>query len=273
MSDDRCACNHLWTQHADSTDGGCHECLCPQWHAETMSAVVQVNQKWWLRLPEYRAYRPSWAWHEAARLAALNYIIRPGDVVFEVGAEEGDYGALFASWGARVVLAEPNLNVWPSIKASFEANDVEPLAWWVGFLSDHDWTIPKDWENRWGRRPDWPTCAHRPLIPEHGFYNIWEHAENTPAMTLDRLASRTGYPNVISIDVEGAELHVLNGATKTLTEHRPVVFVSVHPEMMRDLYGLDSAEVYELMADHGYERTYLATDHEVHEMFRHPEGR
>lgn len=260
---DRCSCNHLVSQH----DGPCRECRCPRWTTDwsPVPAVINDRVDWPLRLPPYRAYRASWATHEAARLAAMHETIRPGDVVYEVGAEEGDYGALFTSWGAKVVLVEPNPKAWPSIRASFEANGFRPAAWWFGLLSDRVWMV--DDVERLGV-DGWPDCAFGELVPEHGFFNIWEHAEVSPAVTLDELVSRTGLiPNVVSVDVEGGEFHVLRGARRTLRENRPTVFVSVHPEFMANLYGLDAENLYDFMADLGYSRTYLATDHEVHEMF------
>ena len=36
-------------------------------------------------------------------------------------------------------------------------------------------------------------------------------------------------PEVIKIDVEGSEIHVLKGAKDTLTKHKFLVFLSVHP--------------------------------------------
>lgn len=65
------------------------------------------------------------------------------------------------------------------------------------------------------------------------------------------------------IDVEGSELAVLRGARRTLEQVHPKVFCSVHPEFMRTL-GEDPQELHDLMAGLGYERTYLATDHEEH---------
>lgn len=35
-------------------------------------------------------------------------------------------------------------------------------------------------------------------------------------------------PDVIKIDVEGAELLVLRGASRTLTEYHPTLFVEIH---------------------------------------------
>lgn len=259
---DRCGCNHLESQH----DGGCHECLCPEFHTDARLADCLVHDRWPLKLPEHRAYRTDWAWWEAARICAMYHHLRPGHILYDVGAEEGDLSALWASLGCKVVACEPNPKAWPSLKASFEANGLHPLAWWVGLLSDRVWTV--DDEKRLGG-VGWPACADDGLVPDHGFFSIWEHHEVAPALTLDELVSRTGLiPDAVTIDVEGGELHVLRGARRTLEEHRPMVFCSVHRQFMADSYGLDADDLFDLMADLGYRATYLATDHEEHWLFK-----
>jgi FkbM family methyltransferase len=194
----------------------------------------------------------------------MHHHIGPGDCVWDVGAEEGDFPALWASWGASVVLAEPNPLVWPNIKAIFEANHLpEPEATWVGFLGpvQHTGTMPAT--------SGWPACADGALIGDHGFCQYGERPD-LPATTIDHLV-HVGVtpPSVITMDVEGSELHVLRGAEATIEQHRPLLFVSIHPEFMEHHYGLTEGVrmVRNLMADHGYAETFLAIDHEHHWMF------
>jgi len=49
-------------------------------------------------------------------------------------------------------------------------------------------------------------------------------------MSLDELVEEHGFPppNLIKLDVEGAEASILEGARLTLERHRPVVFVALH---------------------------------------------
>lgn len=67
---------------------------------------VQINGRWPLMLPEHRAAREEWTtgW-EPERLDSMYANLRPGDVVYDIGTEEGDLSALFARWvrgvGAR----------------------------------------------------------------------------------------------------------------------------------------------------------------------------
>ena len=56
-----------------------------------------------------------------------------------------------------------------------------------------------------------------------------------PTITLDTLASEFGLmPDVIKMDVEGAEAGVLDGGMKILTEKRPSIFLSTHSVDLRE---------------------------------------
>jgi FkbM family methyltransferase len=51
-----------------------------------------------------------------------------------------------------------------------------------------------------------------------------------PAVNLDALLAHFGAPNVVKIDVEGAEMRVLEGATQLLARARPIVVIEVEEE-------------------------------------------
>ena len=238
------------------------------WRCDIEIRDTLINEKWSLRLPWYRAERPEWPWWEAARLAAMHHVIEPGMVVYDVGAEEGDLSALYATWGARLVLVEPNPRVWPTIRLTFAANQLETPGWFVGLCSDVTEDEPPLLDVEEGERDGWPICACRKPFPEHGFRHLWEHTVSTPQVTLDDLVARTGLvPDVVTMDVEGSEGYVVRGALDTLKEFRPVVFISIHPEFMKDLYGEHPLDIHRVMADMGYRSWFLATDHEDHFMY------
>ena len=233
-----------------------------------------INGRWLLELPEHRAARPQWdiqngGW-EPERLASMAANIQPGWTVYDIGAEEGDLPALWASWGAWVVLFEPNPKVWPNIKVIFEGNDLADSVrgCFVGFAGDIDRTPGRmnrldgtGWCTGW-----WPEAADGEVIGDHGFMNLWERPD-VPSTTIDTAALVAGPPDAVTIDVEGAELQVLQGANRTLNETRPFVWVSIHPEFMADGYGTNPDQIHDLMGGHGYEAEHLATDHEEHWVF------
>ena len=60
-------------------------------------------------------------------------------------------------------------------------------------------------------------------------------------ITLDSFVEKNGcIPELIKIDVEGAEINVLRGAKSVLREHHPEIVISVHPKHLEILgYSVD----------------------------------
>lgn len=234
---------------------------------------------WALLLPEHRAARPEWPWWEKPRLDSMWRNLNPGDVLFDIGTEEGDQSALYARWvdnptdqyrPGGIVLVEPNPKVWANVRAIFEANDIPaPLGCYVGFAG----RAVRLGDGAWSEGGAWPACASGPMIGDHGFLNICERPE-VRMTTVDSLAdSLLCTPDALTIDVEGAELEVLRGARDTLVHDRPLVWVSIHPEFIRDMYGETRDAVIGYMAELGYRHEHLAAEHEHHTLFWHPQGR
>jgi FkbM family methyltransferase len=230
---------------------------------------VMVNGRWALWVPSHRANRPEWPWWEATRLAAMNHFIKTDDVVYDVGAEEGDFPALFAQWGARVALIEPNPKVWPNIKAIFEANALEDmiLGSFVGFASEKTESAGNGTLGEIIEGGEWPACADGAVIPDHGFRHLAEETDTTPQTTLDQIALLLPSPDHITMDVEGSEMRVLKGAYNTIRAHRPHVWVSIHADAMRVLYGNDPQEITGFFRALDYEEVFLSYDHESHYVY------
>ena len=84
--------------------------------------------------------------------------------------------------------------------------------------------------------------------------------------TLDAFCRSQGIrPDVIKIDVEGAEFSVLEGAREILAEARPLLVVSIHPQHLKAL-GRDAAELHALAEASGY--TVSDTDGRAVETFQ-----
>jgi FkbM family methyltransferase len=74
---------------------------------------------------------------------------------------------------------------------------------------------------------------------------------DVPALTLDTYCRTEGLtPDVIKIDVEGAEFLVLRGSSRILLEHHPVLIVSVHPYWLPPSQSTE--QILEFLAGHGY---------------------
>jgi hypothetical protein len=70
---------------------------------------------------------------------------------------------------------------------------------------------------------------------------------------LDNFCAQRGLkPDVIKIDVEGAEIGVLEGAATTIRENQPTIFLSVHPAQI-EMLGGSMSKLAALIANMGYE--------------------
>lgn len=223
-----------------------------------------INGKWKLRLPEHRyaRYQIEQNW-EPERLDSMHKHLKEGDYIIDVGAEEGDFPALFASWGCRVGMIEPQALVWPNIKAIWEANELEPPVFcFEGFAADTNSEVYAP-----TTAGLWPMSADGEVIGNHGFHNLSERPDLN-RMTIDVLAAIYGPPDAITIDVEGAEYEVIMGAEKTLREHKPLVWISEHEAFMYRMYDHYLADLHNVLEAWGYEKELLAYDHELHVLWK-----
>jgi hypothetical protein len=87
-----------------------------------------LNGEFEMVLPKHRADRPEWhnetGW-EKLRLKSMHNNLSEGDVIYYVGAEEGEMTALCQMWGAEVVLFEPNPKVWSHFPITWSANNLK----------------------------------------------------------------------------------------------------------------------------------------------------
>lgn len=242
---------------------------------------VMVSDRWPLMMAPHRAARPEWTnpphYWEGPRLARMHEAITDmaamardtsagfdygTPVVWDVGAEEGDMPALYATWGADVVLIEPNPKVWPCIRYHWLANNLpDPLGMYVGLVG----ASPND-EHEPPMSGVWPECAVSDVMwPAHGFHHLDDYSTTDPVATLDLLLERFPEPDIITADIEGGEGHMLKGAERMLSEVRPVWFLSVHSHELRELYGHNPSEhVHDVMAAHGYTAELIEDRHEAH---------
>jgi FkbM family methyltransferase len=230
----------------------------------TEMRTVIINDEFEITLPEHRAARPDWyhphGW-EKPRLKHMSEHISSEDVMYYVGAEEGEFAALCQMWGAEVVVFEPNPKVWSHFPLLWSANNLDlPLACIPGFASDKINNLSRIYYN------EWPPEVNDVIEAAHGFKELYLEGETYGQITIDSCVYDHGIkpPTAISLDVEGSEWRVLGGAEKVLREHKPRIWLSGHPEFMLQQWNESLYNLRQWIKGLGYTETILDYQHEVH---------
>jgi FkbM family methyltransferase len=229
---------------------------------EMVKAIL--NGEWEITIPKHRADRPEWytenGW-EKLRLKSMHDNLVDGDVVYYVGAEEGEMSALCQIWGAEVVLFEPNPKVWSHMPAIWKANNLKnPLATIPCFASDENNSLIRIY------RDEFPPEAYQNIEAAHGFKELYLEGSMYGQVKIDDCVSFYGLkpPTIITLDVEGSEFKVLRGAEEVLKQYKPKIWLSGHPEFMFHQWGLYLSELRGWIKQLGYTETILDYQHEVH---------
>jgi FkbM family methyltransferase len=141
--------------------------------------------------------------------------VKPGDLVFDVGAHVGDRVAAFRRLGARVVAVEPQ----PALRTTLRllhgrgrAVVIEGAA--VGRQEGStELKVNLDNPTVSSASPDFIRAAAGAPGWEG---QAWTKAITVPMTTLDALIARHGMPAFIKIDVEGFEAEVLAGLSQPI---------------------------------------------------------
>ena len=139
--------------------------------------------------------------------------VKPGDLVFDVGAHVGDRIASFRRLGARVVAVEPQPALARTLKLLYgrdRAVAIEPVA--VGRSAGSiDLKVNLD-------NPTVSSASDAFIKAADGAPGWegqqWTKTVRVPVTTLDELIDRHGSPAFIKLDVEGFEVEAMAGLTR-----------------------------------------------------------
>lgn len=141
--------------------------------------------------------------------------VRPGDLVFDIGAHVGDRVACFRRLGARVVAVEPQPAMARMLKLLYgRSADVAIEMQAVGRTNGTTgMMINIDNPTVSSASPDFVAAAR----DAPGWHKErWTATMSVPVTTLDALIDKHGVPVFIKIDVEGLEAEVLAGLTQSV---------------------------------------------------------
>jgi FkbM family methyltransferase len=180
--------------------------------------------------------------YELAKAAAMRDLLAPGATFVDVGANKGDFSVLAATLvgdAGRVLAFEPEPENCRWIERTLALNERRNVRLFPLALGDRDGEAVLQLSRQSG--------AHT-LVP--GLPGRAEGELRVPTRTLDGLLAELGTPrvDVLKLDVEGFELPVLRGASRTLASNPALVLLlDLHPHL-----GVDTGEVARFLQAHGF---------------------
>jgi FkbM family methyltransferase len=159
-----------------------------------------------------------WLGHYEANLQrTLSQWVRPGDVVWDIGAHAGFFTLLAARLGATVIAVEPLPRNLAYLRRHLTLNRCGTVTVVEAALAEDEGTSM--------------------IYGDSAVAQIGTHGTPVRTTSLDRLVFGEGLPapTVVKCDAEGSEGSILRGATRLLRERPPPVWLlSTHGAEQRD---------------------------------------
>ena len=162
-------------------------------------------------------------------------LIKHGQPAWDVGANVGIVSLLMANHGASEVLAfEPD-----QLNSSIFLDQVRANPQ----LSDRIELVPVAASNHCGQ----VSFVSNGASESHIAYGDESDSKSVQCVTLDSMLEKRAAPSFVKVDVEGAEVFVLEGASRLLSEFHPTFLIEVHSrEKCADCLRLLNASRYDV---------------------------
>jgi FkbM family methyltransferase len=175
----------------------------------------RLRARWWDPTSRGKVLRILNGTYEPEQTALFEQLIRPGQTVLDVGANVGYYtllASVLVGPEGRVHAFEPEPRNAGFLRRHAQINRRRNVTVQQAAVSDRAGTGRFDFGSGTG-------TGH---LADAGALEV-------RTVRLDDYCAEHGLaPSAIKIDVEGAEMSVLQGARGTLERHRPILFLSTH---------------------------------------------
>ena len=184
---------------------------------------------------------------EAGPIDRLREFVPQGSLVIDVGANVGFFALRFARWvgnDGKVIAIEPEDRNYVSLTEAIEREGLSSRVDTVKAVA--------------AATPGEIFLEINPLHPAD--HKISRDGTGLPvnAVTLDELVpGKTNLrPALVKIDVQGAEMMVLKGATEILRLAGPALFIELH-EAGLNAFGASISAILDHLSGYGYEAYWL----------------
>ncbi len=187
-----------------------------------------------LKLDFFHQRRESWYWlgkYDESILSMLGKLIQPGWMVWDCGIYLGYYTMFFARQvgpGGKVYAFEPDRNNLQRSRRHAALNDFEDRIQFVhaaiaGQANEVSFLLRKNNNSRILSIP-----THMDEIRDAIRKGDGDCIETIKAVTLDQSCILYGRPQLVKLDIEGAEIEALQGAAAVGKLHRPYMVIESH---------------------------------------------
>lgn len=184
---------------------------------------------------------------EAGTMQLFKSLIKKDDIIIEIGGHIGyltTYFSILSPMG-KVYVFEPGRNNLPYLKANI--NGIENIVLLEKAVSDKNGTAPFYIEDLTGQNnsllPDYEVFD---LNKKNAFVKSERFKIMVQTITLDSFCDEYALkPDLIKIDIEGAELMALKGMIQTLRKSIPIIMVEI-TENWEKIFSILKEEGYTL---------------------------
>jgi FkbM family methyltransferase len=194
---------------------------------------------------------------EAGPIDRLAEFVPNQSLVIDVGANVGFFSLRFAKWvgaGGRVIAIEPEDRNYNNLILALEREGLSSRVHALKAVA--------------AASPGTALLEINPLHPADHKLSRDGIGLAVTAVTLDGIAqdNRDLRLALVKIDVQGAEMLVLQGATDVLKNAGPALFIELHEEGL-NRFGTSVSEILDYLSVHGYEAYWLMRSEEPRRVY------
>jgi FkbM family methyltransferase len=187
--------------------------------------------------------------------------VAPGEVFYDIGACVGVVSVHAAKRGARVIAFEPDPSFRERIIRNLQLNELNNVTVMDFAVSDSAGSATLFTDGVTGLSP-----SLRPVLQQE------RQCVNVPTDAIDEVLARDELPppDLIKLDVEGAEVHALRGMQGLLRSRAAprAIFVELHPKFLPG-FGANLKDAERLIESCGYHAGYDCTRaDQIHRVYR-----
>jgi FkbM family methyltransferase len=178
-------------------------------------------------------------YREPEATKVMQEILTKDMTVLDIGANIGYYALMEAKRCKRVIALEPDMDNFRNLSKNIGINGYTNIQPYLMAAGDKDGTL----EFALSKVPNW----HRVAVGGEKDVVI------VPVSKVDTFLENVGSPKIdlLRMDVEGYEYNILEGARETIKRDRPMMFIEIHRDLMKN-FGHSAVKLFKLLAEYDY---------------------